>query len=82
MYLSNGNVKAAKYVLSVMEDGSIQLVWYMGTTKYVEKNPEIHKKYDGSMVIEYGTPNLLGTRMTLSFSDEKGNLSEKWTKIK
>lgn len=65
-----------------MEDGTIELVWFMGNTRYSEKNPEVHKKHDGSMVIEYGVPNLLGTRQILNFVNSKGELEERWTRIK
>ena len=82
MYLSDGNVKGSHYVLTIMEDGSLNLMWYMGVTKILEKNPIISKKCNGTIKIEYGVPNLLGTRQALDFIDETGNLSERWTKIK
>ena len=70
--MSDGNVVGSTYVLMILEDSTPSLTWYMGNSKVEEKNPIISKRYDGSMKIEYGEPNLFGVRQVLCFIDSRG----------
>jgi len=82
LYVSKGNVVGSTFVFMIMENGTPILMWYMGNSSVKEHNPTINKKTNGSMVIEYGSPNLFGVRQTLPFVDANGELEEKWEKIK
>ena len=70
--MSEGNVVGSTYVLMILEDSTPSLTWYMGNSKVEEKNPIISKRYDGSMKIESGEPNLFGVRQVLCFIDSRG----------
>ena len=82
LYVSDGNVVDSTYVFMILEDGTPSLTWYMGNQKVEEYNPTISKRYDGSMKIEYGEPNLFGVRQVLCFIDSSGQLEERWDRIK
>lgn len=82
LYVSEGNVIGSTFVLTILENGVPNLTWYMGNSKVEEKNPIISKRYDGSMKIEYGEPNLFGVRQVLCFIDSSGKLENRWEKIK
>ncbi len=82
MYVSRKDVLKSRYILTIMDDGSLNLSWYMGDMKVEEKEPTLSRRYDGSMKIEYGEKNLLGVRQTMCFSDSNGKLEKEWEKIK
>ena len=82
LYVSDGNVVDSTYVFMILEDGTPSLTWYMGNQKVEEDNPTISKRYDGSMKIEYGEPNLFGVRQVLCFIDSSGQLEKRWDRIK
>ena len=82
LYVSDGNVVDSTYVFMILEDGTFSLTWYMGNQKVEEDNPTISKRYDGSMKIEYGEENLFGVRQVLCFIDPRGELEERWDRIK
>ena len=82
LYVSDGNVVDSTYVFMILEDGTPSLTWYMGNQKVEEDNPTISKRYDGSMKIEYGEENLFGARQVLCFIDSRGQLEERWDRIK
>jgi hypothetical protein len=54
----------------------------MGNKSVKEDNPIISKRYDGSMKVEYGEENLFGVRQVLCFIDSRGELEERWDRIK
>ena len=82
LYVSDGNVVDSTYVFMILEDGTPSLTWYMGNQKVEEDNLTISKRYDGSMKIEYGEENLFGGRQVLCFIDSRGQLEERWDRIK
>ena len=82
LYVSEGNVVGSTFVLMVLEDGTINLTWYMGNKSVKENNPIISKRYDGSMKVEYGEENLFGVRQVLCFADSSGKLEDRWERIK
>ena len=82
LYVSEGNVVGSTFVLIVLEDGTLNLTWYMGNKSVKEDNPIISKRYDGSMKVEYGEENLFGVRQVLCFIDSSGKLEERWNRIK
>ena len=82
LYVSEGNVVGSTFVLMVLEDGTINLTWYMGNKSVKENNPIISKRYDGSMKVEYGEENLFGVRQVLCFVDSSGKLEDRWERIK
>lgn len=82
LYVSEGNVVGSTFVLIVLEDGTINLTWYMGNKSVKENNPIISKRYDGSMKVEYGEENLFGVRQVLCFVDSSGKLEDRWERIK
>ena len=82
LYVSEGNVVGSTFVLIVLEDGTINLTWYMGNKSVKEDNPIISKRYDGSMKVEYGEENLFGVRQVLCFVDSSGKLEDRWERIK
>lgn len=82
VYICDGNLVDSKYVLCVMLNGDISLVWYSGTLRIEQYDPIVIKKENKKMVIEYGTPNLFGIRPNLEFFDKDGNLEKKWSRIK
>lgn len=82
LYVSEGNVVGSTFVLIVLEDGTLNLTWYMGNKSVKEDNPIISKRYDGSMKVEYGEENLFGVRQVLCFVDSSGKLEDRWERIK
>jgi hypothetical protein len=82
LYVSEGNVVGSTFVLIVLEDGTLNLTWYMGNKSVKEDNPIISKRYDGSMKVEYGEENLFGARQVLCFVDSSGKLEYRWDRIK
>jgi hypothetical protein len=82
LYVSEGNVVGSTFVLIVLEDGTLNLTWYMGNKSVKEDNPIISKRYDGSMKVEYGEENLFGVRQVLCFVDSSGKLEDRWDRIK
>lgn len=82
LYLTDGNIKDSHYVFMVMGNGTVKLIWYLGDTKYDEPFTTLIRNKDGSMKIEYGDKNVLGQRRILNFTDNKGNIDPRWTKIK
>lgn len=81
MYVAPGNITDSMYILMLMENGTLVLNWYYRTTKIEERNPVMVKKGD-STYIEYGSPNLFGTRPMIAFMGKNGKLEKKWEKIK
>lgn len=82
LYVSEGNVVGSTFVLMILEDGTPNLIWYMGNRKIEEDNPTISKRYDGSMKVEYGEDSIFGDRQVLCFIDSRGQLEERWDRIK
>lgn len=67
----------------VMEDGQLKLNWYHGLSKLEEMTPTMVKKSEmGHTYIEYGSPNLFGTKPNISFMSGDGKLDSRWEKIK
>lgn len=81
IYITQGNMTDSKYVLMLMEDGTLMLIWYYFRTKVSENNPTMVKK-GNCTYIEYGAPNLFGTRPMIPFMTKDGILEERWEKIK
>ena len=82
LYVSDGNVVGSTYVLMILEDGTPSLTWYMDNNSVKEDNRIISKRYEGSMKVEYGAENLFGARQVLCFIDSRGQLEERWDRIK
>lgn len=81
VYLTQGNITDSKYVLMVMEDGTLMLIWYYNASRVVENDPTMVKR-GNTTYIEYGAPNLFGTRPMIPFMVKDGELDVRWEKIK
>jgi hypothetical protein len=82
LYVTNGTIMASKYVLTVMNGGTLSLVWYIGASRIPQGDPIMVKSHDKSMMVEYGAKNLFGTRASLPFLNSEGKLEPRWEKIK
>lgn len=80
IYLANGNINGSNYLFMVFEDGTLSLDWCQGQVVQHEVRP-ILIKIGRTTRIEFGEPNLFGTRQILTFQDENGQLDKKWKKI-
>jgi hypothetical protein len=82
VYVTNASAPNSKYVLMRMVDGTLRLNWYDTDSKIVEEEPTLTKRYDNSMKLEFGEKNLFGIRQVLPFIDSKGELEDRWDRIK
>ena len=81
MYETDGICSGVKYLLTIMDDGSVSLTFYNGTFKRDEPNVEITTIGDnGGRRVEYGTANVTSSFPFKRYSD--GELDEKWIRIK
>lgn len=80
MYLANATTKNAKYILLVYDNDAIVLKWCCDDIIKIQENPSI-TKVGRKIILEFGEPNLFGTRPNLPFQDEQGNLEKNWEKV-
>ena len=80
IYLADAEIKDAKYILLVYEDGSIVLKWCYEDIVEVQVNPTL-TKVGRKMILEFGEPNLFQQRERIAFQDEQGKLEDSWKKI-
>ena len=82
IYVCDGTIKKSKEVLMIDDNDNISLTFYLGDTKIPEHKPEFIKFLKG-IRIEYGVPNIIGTRASMPFKDyDTGELHKNWTRIK
>lgn len=82
IYVCDGTIKKSKEVLMIDDNDNISLTFYLGDTKIPEHKPEFIKFLKG-IRIEYGVPNIIGTRASMPFLDyDTGELHRNWTRIK
>ena len=81
IYAADASIGGSKHVLSVMDDGTLGLMWYHGDSRVPEKDP-VMVSVGGDRFIEFGVPNLFGLRQRTRFMSKSGILDEKWERIK
>ena len=80
IYSCGGMIKGSKYVLYIMEDGTIELRWYFESHTIDKLNPQIEDCGYGTRLY-YGKDNNSRLRSSIPFKDSKGMLFKDWEKI-
>lgn len=82
MYLSHGKAKYPRYLLSIMDNGTVELDWYNNGIKVKLENPCL-KRHKNGMMLEFGRHDSIGIRPSIEVVDyESGELSKQWERIK
>ena len=82
MYVTDGMIPNSKYLLMIMQDGTVIFNWYDKDFRIEYENPCLVRYHNG-MKIEYGKPNELGVRAFMELLDyNSGQLTSRWEKIK
>ena len=80
IYSCDGIIKGSKYLLYIMEDGTLELKWCCENHIIDKLSPQIEDCGYGTRLY-YGKANNSRLRASIPFKDIKGILFKDWEKI-
>jgi hypothetical protein len=80
IYSCDGIIKGSKYLLYIMEDGTLELKWCYENHVIDKLNSQIEDCGYGTRLY-YGKANNSRLRSSIPFRDSKGILFKDWEKI-